>query len=139
METLEQVNATRPLLIIGGNLALDFANTLDDPGGPRHFDHIGEMQRLLTWAQNRGLFTQPEHDELRASIHEHQSEAQRDLEHLLTGDRIDRIKHCASCPWLFLDQSKNGRRRWCSMDDCGTNAKIRGDVAQRAARRGATA
>jgi hypothetical protein len=30
---------------------------VDDPGGPRHFDHIGEMHRLLTWAQNRGLFT----------------------------------------------------------------------------------
>jgi hypothetical protein len=79
METLEQVDAARPLLIVGGNLALDFANTVDDPGGPRHFDHIGDMHRLLTWAQNRGLFTQPE---LRASIHEHQSEAQRDLEHL---------------------------------------------------------
>jgi len=37
METLEQVDAARPLLIVGGNLALDFANTVDDPGGPRHF------------------------------------------------------------------------------------------------------
>jgi predicted RNA-binding Zn ribbon-like protein len=29
------------------------------------------------------------------------------------------------CGWLFLDQSRNGSRRWCSMEDCGTRAKIR--------------
>ena len=41
METLEQAGA-RPLLIVGGNLALDFANTVDDPGGPADFDHLGD-------------------------------------------------------------------------------------------------
>jgi predicted RNA-binding Zn ribbon-like protein len=29
------------------------------------------------------------------------------------------------CGWLFLDRSRNGSRRWCSMEDCGTRAKIR--------------
>jgi predicted RNA-binding Zn ribbon-like protein len=29
------------------------------------------------------------------------------------------------CGWLFLDESRNGSRRWCSMEDCGTRAKIR--------------
>ena len=29
------------------------------------------------------------------------------------------------CGWLFLDKSRNGSRRWCSMEDCGTRAKIR--------------
>lgn len=29
------------------------------------------------------------------------------------------------CGWLFLDRSRNGSRRWCSMEDCGTRVKIR--------------
>jgi predicted RNA-binding Zn ribbon-like protein len=29
------------------------------------------------------------------------------------------------CGWLFLDRSRNGSRVWCSMEDCGTRAKIR--------------
>jgi predicted RNA-binding Zn ribbon-like protein len=35
---------------------------------------------------------------------------------------------------LFLDHSKNGRRRWCSMEDCGTHEKIRRYVTRRAER-----
>src|SRR5215471_11994045 len=30
-----------------------------------------------------------------------------------------------TCGWLFLDQSRAGRRRWCSMADCGNRAKAR--------------
>jgi predicted RNA-binding Zn ribbon-like protein len=56
---------------------------------------------------------------------------------LLTGRDRARLKRCAGCPWLFLDQSKNGSRRWCSMDDCGTDRKKRRYVATRAARRSA--
>ncbi|MFD2262317.1 CGNR zinc finger domain-containing protein [Lacibacterium aquatile] len=38
-----------------------------------------------------------------------------------------RLRRCAGedCGWLFLDQSKAGRRRWCSMSDCGNAAKQR--------------
>jgi predicted RNA-binding Zn ribbon-like protein len=35
------------------------------------------------------------------------------------------------CGFLFLDRSRNGSRRWCSMDDCGTRAKIRKLSARR--------
>lgn len=42
---------------------------------------------------------------------------------LLLSDKLHRIKECPSCGWLFLDTSKNGMRRWCSMEDCGSNAK----------------
>jgi len=45
----------RPLLIVGGNLALDFANTVDDPGGPADFDHLGDVERCREWARHRGL------------------------------------------------------------------------------------
>ena len=52
---------------------------------------------------------------------------------LLLGDEIGRLKRCGYCPWLFLDRSKNGSRRWCSMEDCGTQAKIVRYVAKRRA------
>lgn len=36
-----------------------------------------------------------------------------------------RIKMCPgeNCGWLFLDETKNGRRSWCSMALCGNRAK----------------
>ncbi|MFY1673807.1 CGNR zinc finger domain-containing protein [Plantactinospora sp. WMMB334] len=54
---------------------------------------------------------------------------------LLTTGPLDRIKACGGCRFLFVDESKNRSRRWCSMEDCGTAAKIRRYVARRAATR----
>lgn len=44
---------------------------------------------------------------------------------LLTGPQFGRVRECANgrCLWLFLDDSKNGTRRWCSMQSCGNRAK----------------
>jgi predicted RNA-binding Zn ribbon-like protein len=44
---------------------------------------------------------------------------------LLTGRRLAKLKHCANdrCLWLFLDDSKSGNRRWCTMASCGNRAK----------------
>jgi predicted RNA-binding Zn ribbon-like protein len=44
---------------------------------------------------------------------------------ILVGPDCGRIRQCAnhSCLWLFLDDSKNGTRRWCSMQACGNRAK----------------
>ncbi|WP_274423890.1 CGNR zinc finger domain-containing protein [Chelativorans sp. YIM 93263] len=38
-----------------------------------------------------------------------------------------RIKKCpgSNCGWLFLDETGNGRRRWCSMETCGNRTKAR--------------
>ena len=44
------------------------------------------------------------------------------LELLLSGD-FKRLKECPRCRWLFYDTSKNGKRRWCSMETCGSNDK----------------
>lgn len=48
-----------------------------------------------------------------------------------------RIRLCegAPCGWLFIDNSRNKRRRWCSMDDCGARAKARRFYASHAERR----
>ena len=44
---------------------------------------------------------------------------------LLAGPRRLRVRQCANpqCQWLFLDDSKSGTRRWCSMSACGNRAK----------------
>lgn len=44
---------------------------------------------------------------------------------LLVSDKLKRVGQCAgeSCGWLFLDTSRNGRRRWCEMKHCGNRAK----------------
>jgi predicted RNA-binding Zn ribbon-like protein len=44
---------------------------------------------------------------------------------ILVGPDSARVRECANnrCLWLFLDDSKNGTRRWCSMQACGNRAK----------------
>jgi predicted RNA-binding Zn ribbon-like protein len=47
---------------------------------------------------------------------------------LLTGPLSDRMRQCEDpqgCGWLFLDESRAGTRRWCSMGNCGNRAKAR--------------
>jgi predicted RNA-binding Zn ribbon-like protein len=44
---------------------------------------------------------------------------------LLRRGRLDRLKLCDACPWLFLDLSRNHSRRWCSMNVCGGTRKMR--------------
>ncbi len=44
---------------------------------------------------------------------------------LLIGGDHQKIKKCPACGWVFIDKSKGGRRRWCSMDTCGTIDKSR--------------
>ena len=44
---------------------------------------------------------------------------------LLAGNQLARVRECANsnCLWVFIDESKNGTRRWCSMSACGNRAK----------------
>ena len=46
---------------------------------------------------------------------------------LLTGPQLAQIRECANdeCLWLFVDDSRNRTRRWCSMQSCGNRAKAR--------------
>jgi predicted RNA-binding Zn ribbon-like protein len=53
---------------------------------------------------------------------------------LLSRGQPDRIRECpgaADCGWLFYDDSRNGRRRWCSMEGCGSRVKMRRQYARR--------
>nr|AXL05781.1 hypothetical protein BU204_16940 [uncultured bacterium]AXL05810.1 hypothetical protein BU204_16940 [uncultured bacterium] len=184
---------TRELPVVAGHLALDFANTVDDPLGPARHDHIATRDGLVRWSLRAGALTEdqaallkrsaaavrkahalrdvlndvfvavatgtpPPWDALRpyaaeAVAHSALGEAHQlswshtsaphamlwpvahSAERLLTSPDVHRVKQCAGCPWLFLDRSRNGSRRWCAMNDCGTHEKIRKYVARRAARR----
>lgn len=46
---------------------------------------------------------------------------------LLMSADLRRLRECAGrdCSRLFLDESRNGSRRWCSMAGCGNRAKVR--------------
>lgn len=46
---------------------------------------------------------------------------------LLVSQSRSQIRQCEdeNCGWLFLDRSRAGTRRWCSMQDCGNRAKVR--------------
>jgi predicted RNA-binding Zn ribbon-like protein len=47
---------------------------------------------------------------------------------LLTSDQAERVRECEDdrgCGYLFIDQTKNHSRRWCSMESCGNRAKAK--------------
>jgi len=206
----------RELPILGGHLALDFANTVDDPEGHEQYDHAGTYPELLGWSARIGILRPDQAEELSTAARQHPRAASNALKQahdlrgslneifskiaainsgqgghadhsiigahwaelrpfvtdaldhaelvaadgtyqlgwpmtarldamvwpiavaateLLTAPQLSRVKKCAGCPWVFLDQSKNFSRRWCAMEDCGTHEKIRRYVTKRAAKR----
>jgi predicted RNA-binding Zn ribbon-like protein len=42
---------------------------------------------------------------------------------VLVNEDSARVKECPSCGWLFLDKTKNGKRKWCDMQVCGSHDK----------------
>ncbi len=54
------------------------------------------------------------------------SSVARDAIDLLGGPRAARLKRCegSRCSLLFVDTSRSGLRRWCSMERCGNRAKV---------------
>lgn len=44
---------------------------------------------------------------------------------ILTTEDHTRIKECATCGWIFLDLTKNNKKRWCSPLTCGSMHKAK--------------
>ena len=49
---------------------------------------------------------------------------------LLTSEEAKLVRQCEAfatkdCAWLFIDETRNRSRRWCSMASCGNRAKAR--------------
>lgn len=55
---------------------------------------------------------------------------------LVAGEELRKIRECAdpTCSLMFIDHSRPGRRRWCSMERCGNRAKTARYREQRRAR-----
>ena len=56
---------------------------------------------------------------------------------LLVSDEAARIRECGGleCGWMYVDRSRNGLRRWCQMESCGTREKSRRRAGRRIAQR----
>jgi len=177
--------------LIGGDPALDLANTLEGPiDAAPDTDHLGSYEDLTAWAVRAGVLDERAAGRLagddaalarvralRDAIYEVFAAVARDrpprrlaeLEaayaaavaraRLVPGDfswawdddadlvlwrvavaavdllrtgPLERVKLCAHCRWLFVDSSRNRSRRWCSMNECGGNDKMRRYRARRA-------
>jgi predicted RNA-binding Zn ribbon-like protein len=152
---------------VGGDLALDFANTVyrrwPEPGpdlvantdaltawltraqllpagGPTATEEILEDARALR-AQLWLIFDAqkddrsiPSHTVTGLTVHADGSAAAEDARGALgiVALRAIRIilepppqgvRACDRCGWFFIDSSRGRRRRWCSMNTCGNQAK----------------
>jgi predicted RNA-binding Zn ribbon-like protein len=85
----------------------------------------GRLDRALTWSWEAGDAHAPVHRLALAALDLLADEAE-----------LARLHRCAGCCWFFLDHSRGAGRRWCSMADCGTEAKKRRYVQRRRERRG---
>lgn len=50
----------------------------------------------------------------------------RDAIELISGGQAARLRECSKpdCSLLFVDTSRSGARRWCSMETCGNQDKV---------------
>ena len=200
--------AVDELPIVGGNLALDFANTRSGPpGGEADVESLATYEDLVAWALRVGVVAPPDAQDLVRQARRHPRDADAAFERamtsrdwifttfasiaddtpppadalvrlrddeaealahatlaaspcgfawswtrpgdldgirwpiihaaatLLTEGPLERVKACGGCRYLFVDETKNRSRRWCSMAECGTRAKMRRFVARRSAAR----
>ncbi len=142
----------------GGHPALELVNTVyGQVGGPVEHDVLATPEDLVTLARRLGLAgpaTPPSAGAL--ATHARSAYAAGSLQpggwawpgtpmgvvhrlahaatQLLASDDLDRLRGCDDCCWLYLDRSKNRSRKWCSMADCGTNAKKRRYIEKRRTR-----
>ncbi|MCP2029950.1 putative RNA-binding Zn ribbon-like protein [Okibacterium sp. HSC-33S16] len=61
----------------------------------------------------------------------------RDAVALFSGETLGRIRECDAddCALIYLDTSRAGNRRWCSMQRCGNRHKVRAHRARATATR----
>jgi predicted RNA-binding Zn ribbon-like protein len=182
---------------VGGDLCLDYVNTVDTWQRTDRVDYLSDYQALVAWAARAGALPTSQAERLLDGAATRQPQAHRvhvravalrdALFHVLvpgkrrtaeswleivneelesamralrlrpaqsgyelvstSGDELDqmlwpvlraatqlatspgleRVRSCPGedCGWLFLDTSKAGRRRWCSMAICGNRMKTR--------------
>jgi predicted RNA-binding Zn ribbon-like protein len=97
-------------------------------------DAVTALARLLaaTPARAEAVFDNGEHQGWRvpmhqASVAEVLAPVLWSAADLMLSQPRPRLRCCDNpqCRWLFVDDSKGGTRRWCSMSACGNRAKAR--------------
>jgi predicted RNA-binding Zn ribbon-like protein len=76
-----------------------------------------ELRRTAVRLERRKLFELRRPDDLVAPIIDAAAEMLLEL-------NPARLRQCESCVLHFYDTSKNGTRRWCSMQICGNRSKV---------------
>jgi predicted RNA-binding Zn ribbon-like protein len=100
-----------------GRLQTEYLLALEQARLARSGDHFSWV-----WEENPLALDQPLWAVARSAVE------------VLTMDNLARVKECpgaGDCGWLFYDTSKNGSRRWCSMEGCGSRLKMRRQYAKR--------
>jgi predicted RNA-binding Zn ribbon-like protein len=89
-----------------------------------------DLELVNNWARGR-LRTPQLDDALHMTLigpdpcHAALTQVARSAIELVAGPELPRIRNCGdpSCSLMFIDHSRPGRRRWCSMERCGNRAK----------------
>ncbi len=103
-----------------------------EQGWPVSLDFLEDINgRLAGFKSYHKVIPSEEGMELRTIIDENGPEKLmfpiiHDIADYLTSEHIEKTRACASddCDLYFVNQSRNGRRRWCSMSTCGNRAKV---------------
>ncbi len=119
---LDRAREARELLY-----AIFFANV---HGAAPSEDQLAQLARFLTAAYDAGTLQPAEDGSLRWKWSPSELATVRHLAvagavDLLRSNPSTRLKQCPGkhCGWFFLDTTKRGNRRWCSMSECGQEAK----------------
>jgi predicted RNA-binding Zn ribbon-like protein len=118
--------------------SLFLARLTDRPAAPAELDQLSELADAayragklrpdddgrLRWTWDRVGLTTVRHVAVTSAVD------------LLRELPSERLKQCPGehCGWFFLDSTKRGNRRWCSMGECGQDAKDERRRALRQAR-----
>ncbi|MET4638602.1 CGNR zinc finger domain-containing protein [Mycetocola sp. 2940] len=114
-----------------GRLAL--ASSADDPANARDIDLLNlyaatpDIPPRLAGGTLQAGRTEPRAAQALSTI-------ARDAVALLSGSTPGRIRGCDAedCDMIYLDTSRAGNRRWCSMQRCGNRHKVRAHRARTA-------
>src|SRR3569623_945720 len=118
----------------GGSIALDLAATLQARLTPSPRELLATPRDLDRWLVSAGLATSPPAAVLDAdgqagwqgSAAHLLASLARDAVHLFGGADAAQVRQCQApaCTLFFVDTSRSGDRRWCSMSACGNQAKV---------------
>jgi len=116
------------------NLRQSFRNVLTElsQGWPANPDFFADInKRLANYKSYHKVELSDQGMELKTIIDEAGPEKLmfpivHDIADFLTSDHVEKTRACAgdNCDLYFVNQSRNGRRRWCSMSTCGNRAKV---------------